>query len=929
MKREEFNMVFSWWRKLVKDMSNASPSRRRPARAPRTYRLRLEALEDRLAPATSITVIPGASGSGSQDSAFLASSGQLLFAAPDAGPNTLSTGAMASIGANNNIVVDANQTIAFNDVGGALALQTGPGHSTSFSTSIAGGGAISFTNTANTVSTAGGSLTFAAGTNLTVANLNSGGGAIALTGSTSLTSAVNINAGAGTLSITAPTVTITAMATLTAAGTTFTINTGGSGGTVAGVIAGAGNSLTKNGTGSLTLSSTNTYGGTTTVIGGTLSISADANLGTAPAAATPGSLTLNGGTLTATASFTLNANRGLGLGAGGGTVDVSGGTTLTVAGIAAGTGSLTKTDSGTLVLSNASNSYSGGTVINAGTLSVAADGDLGVATGSVTINDGATLFATATCTLGASRTVILGGGSDMIEVAGGGFPSLTVAGQIIGTGTLTTGIPAPSGGMGGVGELVLANATNSYSGGTTIGDGGFLVVGADGELGAAAGALTFDLDLSATVPGEGFLETTASFTTSRAVTLSDGIGYFDVATGTLTVGGQISGNGELGVDGTLKLTGNNTYTGSTNVFGTLLVNGSQPGSDVLDGNLGGIGRVGDVVLLSGKPHLAPGSPPPGILTTGNLALSENASFDVSIQGTTAGSGYSQLNVQGTVGLDGQLSVSTSVVPPAGSSFTIIKNNGASPVFGTFTGLLEGAVFSVSGPAGPVSFQITYHGGSGRDVVLLTPSSSTTTGTASYVVALYRDLLQRQPDGGGLTFFTDLLNAGTPRTTVLLGIETSVEYRTLVIQNLYQTLLHRAPDPVGFNIFLQFFASGGTLVQAQAFVFGSPEYFTLAGSTSSGFITALYRDVLSRHPDPSGMATFSQFLASGGTRLLAAQIMLNSLEADQDVVQGIYLHFLRRAADPAGLTTWTNFLQQGATDEQVLVDILASDEYFGR
>jgi hypothetical protein len=413
------------------------------------------------------------------------------------------------------------------------------------------------------------------------------------------------------------------------------------------------------------------------------------------------------------------------------------------------------------------------------------------------------------------------------------------------------------------------------------------------------------------------------------VTLSDGIGYFDVATGTLTVGGQISGNGELGVDGTLKLTGNNTYTGSTNVFGTLLVNGSQPGSDVLDGNLGGIGRVGDVVLLSGKPHLAPGSPPPGILTTGNLALSENASFDVSIQGTTAGSGYSQLNVQGTVGLDGQLSVSTSVVPPAGSSFTIIKNNGASPVFGTFTGLLEGAVFSVSGPAGPVSFQITYHGGSGRDVVLLTPSSSTTTGTASYVVALYRDLLQRQPDGGGLTFFTDLLNAGTPRTTVLLGIETSVEYRTLVIQNLYQTLLHRAPDPVGFNIFLRFFASGGTLVQAQAFVFGSPEYFTLAGSTSSGFITALYRDVLSRHPDPSGMATFSQFLASGGTRLLAAQIMLNSLEADQDVVQGIYLHFLRRAADPAGLTTWTNFLQQGATDEQVLVDILASDEYFGR
>jgi len=73
---------------------------------------------------------------------------------------------------------------------------------------------------------------------------------------------------------------------------------------------------------------------------------------------------------------------------------------------------------------------------------------------------------------------------------------------------------------------------------------------------------------------------------------------------------------------------------------------------------------------------------------------------------------------------------------------------------------------VNGPAGRVSFQITYHGGSGRDVVLTRPSAATT-GTASYVVGLYQDLLQRQPDGGGLAFFTGLLNAGTPRTTVVL------------------------------------------------------------------------------------------------------------------------------------------------------------------
>jgi hypothetical protein len=172
--------LFRWLGRLSRRVPrNASPARPR-SRWPRRPLLFLEPLEDRLAPATSITVVPGASGSGSQDAAFLANNGQLLFNAPDAGGNTLSTGALTSIAATNDIVVQATDHITFNDLGGTLTLQTGTGHSATFSTATLGGQAITFNNTANTLATSGGGLALDAATSLTAANLSTGGGDVHL-----------------------------------------------------------------------------------------------------------------------------------------------------------------------------------------------------------------------------------------------------------------------------------------------------------------------------------------------------------------------------------------------------------------------------------------------------------------------------------------------------------------------------------------------------------------------------------------------------------------------------------------------------------------------------------------------------------------------------------------------------------------------------
>ena len=152
-----------------------------------------------------------------------------------------------------------------------------------------------------------------------------------------------------------------------------TINDGGRFG-------GTGASLVKVGTGTLTLSGANTYTGGTTINGGTLSISADNNLGDAA-----GPLALNGGTLQITAAgVTLSPTRAVSLGAGGGTFDVT--QSANISSGVSGAGGLTKTGAGTLALGGA-NTYSGGTTVNAGTLQLLPGASLG-AGGALTVNGG-------------------------------------------------------------------------------------------------------------------------------------------------------------------------------------------------------------------------------------------------------------------------------------------------------------------------------------------------------------------------------------------------------------------------------------------------------------------------------------------------------------------------------------------------------------
>jgi autotransporter-associated beta strand protein len=145
--------------------------------------------------------------------------------------------------------------------------------------------------------------------------------------------------------------------------------------------------------GTLTSSYAHAHEGNIVVNGGTLAVAADAYLGATTPAAVANRITLNGGSLQATDSFTLNPNRGITLGVSGGTFVVDSSQSVNYAGVMANTGGLTKLGSGTLTLSGA-NTYSGGTTIDAGQL-VAGGTSTALGTSTVTVSGTRLSFDTA------------------------------------------------------------------------------------------------------------------------------------------------------------------------------------------------------------------------------------------------------------------------------------------------------------------------------------------------------------------------------------------------------------------------------------------------------------------------------------------------------------------------------------------------------
>ena len=429
----------------------------------------------------------------------------------------------------------------------------------------------------------------------------------------------------------------------------------------------------------------------------------------------------------------------------------------------------------------------------------------GAFAGNTTVQDGVEVEFAHHTAFGSTGTIYVGTGGGTLEfdfamspvtnnlvlnhtgtISPGGYSGAgyanTWSGTISGTGGL---IVSDASGPGGVLTLAPTSGANTYSGGTTIGNGTNLVtlaVNTDADLGNANGGLTFN---------NGTLSlTSATFSTSRPVALA-GDGTISTS-GVAEFFGSISGPGALTLDptlgsspGTILLNAANSYSGGTSVVAPVYVGGPADTTAV----------VGNPDSLGSGPVALTGS----TLETTNWVTGGTTGMPIDVGGTYTQDSASTLKLT----ISGRPSVPQEPSPGNYDYINMTNDSavtlGTSPTFGTNLQL------QFNGGFRPVADFDKY--------IVIADTTGTVTGTFTSITApnndptgkLYRFTDANIPGTGNVvtvqTLFSPFVNGtlftGTPNENSVanyLDTYATAANTPLDLQNLLAQLSELAPTP---------------------------------------------------------------------------------------------------------------------------------------
>ncbi len=223
--------------------------------------------------------------------------------------------------------------------------------------------------------------------------------------------------------------------------------------------------------------------------------------------------------------------------------------------------------------------------------------------------------------------------------------------------------------------------------------------------------------------------------------------------------------------------------------------------------------------------------------------------------------------------------------------------------------------------------------------------------------LYRATLGREPDLGGMLNWLGLINSGTMtlEATVRNFVE-STEFtkfyggldNTGFVTLLYRNVLGRAPDEGGLANWVGQLGSGNLNRQQVVLGFSESEEFRKQTATSSlAFSTEalqmeltpdvfrLYRATLGREPDEAGLKNWTLELVKGMSFSSVISGFVTSAEfqkvygatSDEDFVTLLYRNVLGREPEQRGYLNWLNAIKtKTLTREAVVEEFTQSPEF---
>ncbi len=201
---------------------------------------------------------------------------------------------------------------------------------------------------------------------------------------------------------------------------------------------------------------------------------------------------------------------------------------------------------------------------------------------------------------------------------------------------------------------------------------------------------------------------------------------------------------------------------------------------------------------------------------------------------------------------------------------------------------------------------------------------------AFARTIYRDFLNRDASASEVqTWANRLTRHQVSRYDVARSLSRSDEWISTVITRFYRDTLGRDPDAAGLAGWVDAAKKGMPVAQIASAFYASPEYFSTVGHGDyRTWVADLYRKLLLRQPDAAGLDGWVRALQGGMHRDQLALGFYQSPETLRVRIDTLYVDLLGRHAESGGVASWSPFVKS-AGDLVLAAALAASQEYWDK